>query len=83
MLSLNSFAQENNKKDYHSPLGIPLVLSSNFGELRPNHFQCDNWHPKMVGMYGRYDPKIFREFFIEGLQNPYKCFKRERKANEI
>ena len=38
LLSLNSFAQENNKKDYHSPLGIPLVLSSNFGELRPNHF---------------------------------------------
>ena len=24
--------------NYHSPLGIPLVLSSNFGELRPNHF---------------------------------------------
>lgn len=24
--------------DYHSPLGIPLVLSANFGELRPNHF---------------------------------------------
>lgn len=23
---------------YHSPLGIPLVLASNFGELRPNHF---------------------------------------------
>ena len=41
------------------------------------HYTCDNWHPKMVGMYGRYDPKIFREFFIEGLQNPHKCFKRE------
>ncbi len=26
------------KGKYHSPLGIPLVLSSNFGELRPNHF---------------------------------------------
>lgn len=23
---------------YHAPLGIPLVLSANFGELRPNHF---------------------------------------------
>ncbi len=33
-LSLHSFGQP----DYHSPLGIPLILSSNFGELRPNHF---------------------------------------------
>lgn len=24
--------------DYHPPLKIPLVLSANFGELRPNHF---------------------------------------------
>ncbi len=24
--------------DYHSPLGIPLVLSSDYGEIRPNHF---------------------------------------------
>lgn len=31
-------AQEKGEQDYHSPLGIPLVLSSNFGELRPNHF---------------------------------------------
>lgn len=26
------------QKNYHSPLGIPLVLAANFGELRPNHF---------------------------------------------
>ncbi len=26
------------KKVYHPPLNIPLVLSANFGELRPNHF---------------------------------------------
>lgn len=26
------------KHNYHSPLGIPLILASNFGELRPNHF---------------------------------------------
>ena len=26
------------QNNYHSPLGIPLVLSSNFGEIRPNHF---------------------------------------------
>ena len=31
-------AQKNNEFDYKSPLGIPLVLASNFGELRPNHF---------------------------------------------
>lgn len=33
-----SSAQSNTKYDYHPPLGIPLVLASNFGELRPNHF---------------------------------------------
>ncbi|GAB5416320.1 MAG: M23 family metallopeptidase [Crocinitomicaceae bacterium] len=32
-----AFSQENNY-DFHPPLKIPLVLSSNFGELRPNHF---------------------------------------------
>ncbi len=31
-------AQTEGVKDYHPPLGIPLVLSSNFGELRTNHF---------------------------------------------
>ncbi len=31
----NSFLSQTK---YHSPLGIPLVLSSNFGEIRPNHF---------------------------------------------
>lgn len=37
----SSFAQEylkREKYDFHPPLKIPLVLSSNFGELRPNHF---------------------------------------------
>ena len=33
-----SFAQDNETPNYHSPLGIPHVLASNFGELRPNHF---------------------------------------------
>lgn len=33
-ISLCSIAQTN----YHPPLDIPLVLASNFGELRPNHF---------------------------------------------
>ena len=31
-------AQTPGVKDYHPPLGIPLVLTSNFGELRTNHF---------------------------------------------
>ena len=29
---------QNNKYQYGSPLDIPLALSANFGELRPNHF---------------------------------------------
>ncbi len=33
-----STAQTIKNNNYHSPLGIPLVLASNFGELRPNHF---------------------------------------------
>ena len=33
-----SFSQKNNTSNYHSPLGISKILSSNFGELRPNHF---------------------------------------------
>jgi len=33
-----SVSNLNAQTNYHSPLGIPLVLSSNFGELRPNHF---------------------------------------------
>lgn len=32
--SFNSIAQEN----YRSPLNIPIYLSANFAELRPNHF---------------------------------------------
>lgn len=32
------FAQNNTDMEYHPPLGIPLILASNFGELRPNHF---------------------------------------------
>lgn len=31
-------AQSIENHDYHPPLKIPLVLASNFGELRPNHF---------------------------------------------
>ena len=36
---LNSFAQDSIPKNYfRSPLGIPLFLAGNFGELRSNHF---------------------------------------------
>jgi hypothetical protein len=35
------FAQNNYPKDYfRSPLDIPMQLSGNFGELRPNHFHA-------------------------------------------
>lgn len=35
------FAQTNYPKDYFSPpLSIPMELSGNFGELRPNHFHA-------------------------------------------
>ncbi len=38
LLSLISFGQNQYPKDYfRSPLDIPLQLSGNFGELRPNH----------------------------------------------
>jgi len=37
--SLNSFSQDSIPKNYfRSPLGIPLFLAGNFGELRSNHF---------------------------------------------
>jgi hypothetical protein len=31
-------AQTDSAFNYHAPLEIPLILSANFGELRPNHF---------------------------------------------
>lgn len=37
-VALKSIGQTSEHYDYHPPLKIPLVLSSNFGELRPNHF---------------------------------------------
>lgn len=38
LLTNISISQTIPEGGYHAPLGIPLVLSSNFGELRPNHF---------------------------------------------
>ena len=32
------FSQVDNPSGFHSPLAIPLAISANFGELRPNHF---------------------------------------------
>src|SRR3954471_14813708 len=34
------FSQTNYPKDFRSPLDIPMQLSGNFGELRPNHFHA-------------------------------------------
>ncbi|MBL4668345.1 MAG: M23 family metallopeptidase [Flavobacteriales bacterium] len=37
--SINAFSQDSIPKNYfRSPLGIPLFLAGNFGELRSNHF---------------------------------------------
>ena len=41
LFSIFSFAQNEYPKDYfRSPLDIPLQMSGNFGELRPNHFHA-------------------------------------------
>lgn len=41
LFSCSVFAQVNYPKDYfRSPLDIPMQLSGNFGELRPNHFHA-------------------------------------------
>jgi murein DD-endopeptidase MepM/ murein hydrolase activator NlpD len=41
LFSIFSFGQNEYPKDYFgSPLDIPLLLSGNFGELRPNHFHA-------------------------------------------
>jgi murein DD-endopeptidase MepM/ murein hydrolase activator NlpD len=34
------FSQTNYPKDFRAPLDIPMQLSGNFGELRPNHFHA-------------------------------------------
>ncbi|MFM2337285.1 MAG: hypothetical protein RL115_478 [Bacteroidota bacterium] len=40
IISNNSFSQHKYPQDYfRNPVGIPMQLSANFGELRPNH-----WH---------------------------------------
>jgi hypothetical protein len=41
LFSISVFAQTGYPKDYFSPpLDIPIELSGNFGELRPNHFHA-------------------------------------------
>lgn len=41
LISVNGFAQTLYPKDYFiSPLDTPMILSGNFGELRPNHFHA-------------------------------------------
>ena len=36
--SIKVYAQTNHTTTFTPPLDIPLTLSGNFGELRPNHF---------------------------------------------
>tara|TARA_B100001287_G_scaffold266254_1_gene260015 strand:- start:28809 stop:30494 length:1686 start_codon:yes stop_codon:yes gene_type:complete len=38
LISFNFFSQEKIKNNFRSPIGIPIHLSGNFGELRSNHF---------------------------------------------
>ena len=38
LFTYGTHAQAQGSTNYHSPLGIPSILASNFGELRPNHF---------------------------------------------
>ena len=38
LIQFQLVAQVLPKPSYHSPLAIPLILSANFGEIRPNHF---------------------------------------------
>jgi hypothetical protein len=41
LFSISLFSQTEYPKDYFaSPLDIPMLLSGNFGELRPNHFHA-------------------------------------------
>ena len=35
---LSIISQEKNKYNFNPPIGIPILLSGNFGELRSNHF---------------------------------------------
>ena len=38
IFSNSFFSQGNNSINFRSPVGIPIALSGNFGQLRPNHF---------------------------------------------
>lgn len=38
LLVCNTVLSQKDTTQYHPPLDIPLILASNFGELRPNHF---------------------------------------------
>lgn len=38
LLTHTALSQDKGSYNFHPPLKIPLILSSNFGELRPNHF---------------------------------------------
>ena len=37
-ISILGYAQETKNVTFDSPFDFPLLLSANFGELRPNHF---------------------------------------------
>jgi hypothetical protein len=40
LFSISVLGQKNYPKEFRAPLDIPMQLSGNFGELRPNHFHA-------------------------------------------
>ncbi|HNP33421.1 MAG TPA: M23 family metallopeptidase [Flavobacterium sp.] len=65
LFSMISFGQNQYPKDYfRSPLDIPLQLSGNFGELRPNHihsgFDCKTNQIEGLNVYAAADGYVSR-----------------------
>ena len=65
LFSVVAFGQNQYPKDYfRSPLDIPLQLSGNFGELRPNHihsgFDCKTNKIEGLNVYAAADGYVSR-----------------------
>jgi hypothetical protein len=65
LFSISTFGQTQYPKDYfRSPLDIPIQLSGNFGELRPNHihsgFDCKTQQKVGLNVYATADGYVSR-----------------------
>ena len=65
LFSISVFGQTQYPKDYfRSPLDIPIQLSGNFGELRPNHihsgFDCKTQQKEGLDIYAVADGYVSR-----------------------